>query len=402
MQGTATTMADHSGSPPIPVFRLMGLPNELIKMICNNKEFKLKDLKALRLTNKLLCEYVTNRFGIDAFFEVTVVMSRPSLQAFVDISQHPRFGSRVHYVDISPMLTSEDGVVACSFQDMQMYMNRAAGERHLSDGDAERMLGTAFKTFAKRKQPIYLAITDNESNLISGATLLSNTDHKNRVPWISNWRAATDITFRAVHDSGCKILGLEIQDGEWRKNQYASSFDTDDIVAQIESVCAQLTVLQVEHHHTDTESTSKTIKRMLRAAKHLDELYLYRLTDRTTAVSEVIKDVGAMSLRVLCITNFKMDLSELIAVLNNQKTTLSKVELSIGCIEEGTCRDLIVWIKNHLVRLVRLELDDLCDHRTWDLCCDITNSCIIEEHEDMQACLADILNAKREIRDVED
>ncbi|KAG9859306.1 hypothetical protein KCU98_g157, partial [Aureobasidium melanogenum] len=140
---------------------------------------------------------------------------------------------------------------------------------------------------------------------------------------------------------------------------------------------------------------------MLRAAKHLEELYLYRLTDMTTTVSEVIKDVGAVSLRVLCITNFKMGLSELVAFLNNQKMTLSEVELSFGCIEEGMCRDLIVWIKDHLVRLVRLDLDDLCDHSEWETCCNITNGCIIEEHEDMQACLADILNGKRKERHFE-
>ncbi|KAG9859303.1 hypothetical protein KCU98_g156, partial [Aureobasidium melanogenum] len=143
----------------------MDLPNELIKMICNNKEFKLKDLKALRLTNKLLCEYVTNRFGIDAFFEVTVVMSRPSLQAFVDISQHPRFGARISFVDVSPMLTSENGVVTCSLEDMRMYMNRELGERHVRAGDVERMFGIAFEAFAKREQHIHLAITDNETNM---------------------------------------------------------------------------------------------------------------------------------------------------------------------------------------------------------------------------------------------
>lgn len=219
----------------------MDLPNELIKIICDNEEFNIKDPKSIRPTNKLLCEFVTDKFGIDAFFDVSVTMSRPSLRAFMELSQHPRLGKHVRYVDVSPMFTSGNGSVTCGLEDMRRYMNRASGEKNLIEsGDAETVLGIAFKAFAQREQPIRLAVNDEELNMVGGKTLLSNTHHRHRAPWISKWRKTAEITIRAVHDSGCRILELTIQDEGWRDNQYTSSFDTDAVASQLESVCSQL------------------------------------------------------------------------------------------------------------------------------------------------------------------
>ncbi|KAG9659395.1 hypothetical protein KCU95_g1585, partial [Aureobasidium melanogenum] len=380
----------------------MDLPNELIRKICIDKGLKVKDLKSLRLTSKLLCDFVKDKFGAVAFFEVTAVISRPSLQALIELSQHPHFGRRVHYVDVSPMFTSENASVACNLEDMRKYMNRACGEKQLSSGDAERMLGIAFRAFAERKQPIRLAITDDEAYMLGGTTLLSITDHKGRVPWISDWRKTTDITIRAVHGSGCNILDLEIRDEGWQIHQYASSFDTDDIAAQLESVCAQLTLLDVEYNHIDLETTSNSVKRMVKAAKHLKELYLIRRGDDfVDIVPEIINNVASTSLRKIFITNFRMHSSDLIAFLQIHKRTLIDVEFEDACIVDGNCKDLVAWIKDNLVHLRHLVMDTICDHPMGASFCDVhfARNYTIESHEDMQACLADILDGKRESKD---
>lgn len=385
-----------SSGPPA-VFRLMDLPNELIRKICNDKGLKIKDLKSLRLTSKLLCDIITEKFGAVAFFEVTAVISRPSLQALIEVSQHPQFGRRVHYVDVSPMLTSKNGSVVCSLENMRRYMNRAVGEKQLGDGDAERMLGIAFKTFAKRKQPIRLAITDDESYMLCGTTLLSNTDHKDHVPWILDWKKTTDLTIRAVHESGCKILDLEIRDEGWCYDQYASSFDTDDIAAHLESVCAQLALLDVEHNHLDLHTTSRSVKRMVKAAKHLEELYLVRMGDDSVGiVPEIIKNVASTSLRKIFLTHFHIHSTELIVFLDIHKCTLTDVQLEDMCIENGRWKDVVAWIKDNLRHLRRLVMDTVCDHLFWAMVCHdgFARNYTIESHEDMQACLASILDGK--------
>ncbi|KAG9747248.1 hypothetical protein KCU73_g7398, partial [Aureobasidium melanogenum] len=404
MQSIAATMADHSSSPPIPVFRLMDLPNELIKMICNNEELKIKDLKALRLTNKLLCEIVTNRFAEKCFHEIAVVMSRPSLQVFNQLSQHPRLGPYVSRIKISPIFVPRTGCQTVTLETLQFYENREAAERELSEsGDAERMLGISFGAFADREQAISLAFTEDESNTVGGKGLLSIVDNEKNYSWTSRWKEMIEITIRAVFDHNCKISELQLQDKGFSsyRVEHASSFCTDKIAAQLESVCSRLTLIRVEHCNTDIKILSKSVKRMVKAAKQLKEFHLFQFNEVNDVVPEIIKDVASVSLEKATIAFAEIYFSDLIAFLHTHKQTLTEFDLSVACILGGTCKDLIAWIKEHLVHLRCLVMEGVCNHHIGAYGCDVTYSCTIDAHEDMQACLADISNGKREIRDVE-
>ncbi|KAH0363442.1 hypothetical protein KCU65_g7454, partial [Aureobasidium melanogenum] len=356
MQDTAATMEEPAVVPS--VFRLMDLPTELIKIICNDQEFKIKDLKALRLTNKLLCEAITDRFAEKCFHEIAVAMSRPSLQAFNQLSQHPRLGPYVSRIKIFPILITRTGRVTIAIETMQLSESR----------DAERMLGISFGAFAERKQAISLAITDDVSNLVG------------------------------VSDHNCKILGLKIQDKGSLFYPHASAFFTDKSAAQLESVCSQLTLFHFEDGQLDKEITSKSIKRIVKAAKQLKELHLLQTNDVDDVLPEIIKDVASRSLEKVTLAYLQIHFWDLIAFLNIHKQTLTELDFSVACIMGGTIKDLIAWIKENLAHLRCLVMEEVCNHPIGSHGCPITYSCTINPHEDMQTCLADILNGKRALQ----
>lgn len=128
---------------------------------------------------------------------------------------------------------------------------------------------------------------------------------------------------------------------------------------------------------------------MVKAAKHLKELTLLQMADENV-VPEIIGSVSSVSLEEVCITGCRIHLSELLAFLDIHKRTLIDFEFSGACVLDGTCKDLVAWIRNHLVRLERLVIEDVCDHGMGMHLRGVTKSYFIEKDEDMQACLADI------------
>lgn len=75
----------------------MDLPNELIRAICFDDDgLKGKDLKSLRLVNKHISDFASDSFAEIYLESFTVVMTRSSIQAFIDISRHSRFSRYVH------------------------------------------------------------------------------------------------------------------------------------------------------------------------------------------------------------------------------------------------------------------------------------------------------------------
>ncbi|THY36300.1 hypothetical protein D6D01_00570 [Aureobasidium pullulans] len=105
-------MVDTPKTDSTAPFRLMNLPNELINAICFDDGLEGKDLKSLRLVNKHISEFASDSFAEFYLESFTVVMTRSSIQAFIDISRHPHFSRYVHKVNISPVCASSEGLIA--------------------------------------------------------------------------------------------------------------------------------------------------------------------------------------------------------------------------------------------------------------------------------------------------
>lgn len=274
----------------------MDLPNELIKTICDNDEFDIKALKALRLTNKLLSEFVTKRFGKQSFCNITVLMSRFSLQAFCELSHHPSFGPVVEKVNLSPMFVPQCGIEGLptpkthgtmgagrsvhrtkSLQSVRRgFLNRMCEERETETfGCAQRMLAIAFKAFALRGQWLFLEFWNNEECAIGANHLLHNEDYGTQRFWHLEWQTTIESTIKAASSQGCKIKGLLFCcDGRRQDTTNYSSLCTDNIGQPLDFVCSQLTHLEIEFENEDFEATTISVKRMVSAAHNLKVLRL--------------------------------------------------------------------------------------------------------------------------------
>ncbi|THZ99535.1 hypothetical protein D6C82_05103 [Aureobasidium pullulans] len=288
------------------LFRLMDLPNELIKLVCSHADLSVYDLMALRRTCKLTFECSSDEFARRCFHSITVLMARSSLLAFIELSQHPRFGPFIQWINISPTIASEEGLrflpsataphihdipvppviqgftafvldVQC-MDVMRTYLNRFREENELkTDGSAEQMLNIAFKAFVERKQNIRLSFSDQETNAVGAKHLLPNRDFGERTVWHLEWKETIARTIKAAFKQGCTIVEIALHETGRKDAQNNSSCCTDDIEQELASVCAQLTCLTVDFEHRDIETTSRSIRRMVSAARDLSCLYLYEI-----------------------------------------------------------------------------------------------------------------------------
>lgn len=85
---TATQWHPIDFIPSSALFRLMDLPNELIKLVCSHADLSVYDLMALRRTCKLTREFSSDEFAGRCFHSITVLVARSSLLAFIELSQH--------------------------------------------------------------------------------------------------------------------------------------------------------------------------------------------------------------------------------------------------------------------------------------------------------------------------
>ncbi|THY70988.1 hypothetical protein D6C95_10292, partial [Aureobasidium pullulans] len=287
------------------LFRLMDLPNELIKLVCSHADLSVYDLMALRRTCKLTHEFSSDELAGRCFHSITVLMARSSLRAFIELSQHPRFGPFVKSINISPTSASAEGLRVLpsatiplahethpGFEDvvdafvlgaqsldiMRTYLNRFREENELkTDGSAEQMLNIAFKAFAERKQDIRLSFSDQETNAVGAKHLLPNRDFGERTVWHLEWKETIARTIKAAFKQGCTIVEIALHETGRKDAQNNSSCCTDDIEQELASVCAQLTCLTVDFEHRDIETTSRSIERMVSAVKDLPWLYLHQI-----------------------------------------------------------------------------------------------------------------------------
>ncbi|THZ86566.1 hypothetical protein D6C84_02388 [Aureobasidium pullulans] len=387
--------------PSSALFRLMDLPNELIKLVCSHADLSVYDLMALRRTCKLTREFSSDEFARRCFHSITVLIARSSLLAFIELSQHPRFGPFIQCINISPTIASEEGLkvlppataphrhgvpVPLAFQrvedfildvqcmdTMRTYLNRLREENELkTDGSAEQMLNIAFKAFAERKQDIRLSFSDQETNAVGAKHLLPNRDFGERTVWHLEWKETIARTIKAAFKQGCTIVEIALHETGRKDAQNNSSCCTDDIEQELASVRAQLTCLTVDFEHRDIETTSRSIERMVSAVKDLSWLYLHQIGEFDDSnqryMPEILDCVAATSLEQMSLGYCRMSQSQLTAFIEKHSATLHDLQLHEACLITGSCMSLIAWIKDNLPCLKYLELDGMCEHGNKTTC----------------------------------
>ncbi|THX21257.1 hypothetical protein D6D11_10706, partial [Aureobasidium pullulans] len=412
-------MADTADSA---LFRLMDLPNELIKLVCSHADLSVYDLMALRRTCKLTREFSSDEFARRCFHSITVLMARSSFRAFIELSQHPHFGPFVKWINFSPISASAEGLRvlpsatrplahethpvfegvvdafvlgAQSLDIMRTYRNRYREEAQLkTDGSAEQMLNVAFKAFAERKQKICLAFNDEELNIVGAQHLLSNLHFAQCTVWYLERKETIARTIRAAFKQGCTIDRIELCETTRQDARNISACCTDGIEQELTSLCSQLDALDIDICHQDTETTVRSAKRMVSAAPSLKSLDIYEIGDYNNAnqvhIPGILKCVASKSLRRIHLGNFQISTSDLASFLARYRNLLYDLQLFYVCLVDGDCMSLIAWIRDNLPRLKELCLEGICDHVEGTFCQEYS-SCIIGEKGDVQTELAKIL-----------
>ncbi|TIA46888.1 hypothetical protein D6C79_04956 [Aureobasidium pullulans] len=392
-------MADTADSALI---RLMDLPNELIKLVRSHADLSVYDLMALRRTCKLTFECSSDGFARRCFHSITVLMARSSLLAFIELSQHPRFGPFIQWINISPTIASEEGLgflpsaTAPHIHDILVPPVIQGFAAFVLD-----MLNIAFKAFAERKQNICLSFSDQETNAVGAKHLPPNRDFGERTVWHLEWKETIARTIKAAFKQGCTIVEIALRETGRKDAQNNSSCCTDDIEQELVSVCAQLTCLTVDFEHRDIETTSRSIKRMVSAAKDLSWLYLHQIGEFDDSnqryMPEILDCVAATSLEQMSLGYCKMSQSQLTAFIEKHSATLHDLQLHEACLITGSCMSLIAWIKDNLPCLKYLELDGMCEHGNKTTCDgDAFKSYWVGygKEKDVQVSLANMLDGK--------
>jgi hypothetical protein len=324
-------------SDPPTKFRLLYLPNEIIREICVRPELRRKDLRALRLTSKLLCEISLQRFAKESFSEVTVLMTRLSLRTFIKLAQHPYFGSLIKLITISPVFTPHGHVIPsevpgseCSTEMIKLvktYLVRSRKDHELSsNGSFERMLRVAFKAIVQREQCLQLQFCDNEYNAIGTIDPLRETAFRKCL--------IRRLDSRAVTSQGCNVAGFSIN-GVNRDNSVAvSNLCANSIKQEISSLCSQLSRLEISFTHDDVESTTKSAKCMVSAACNLTHLRLLGIDSGffspPSYVQSILDCVASTSLESILLYGFNLSNTELIGFLDLHRDTLEEINLIAG------------------------------------------------------------------------
>ncbi|TIA45687.1 hypothetical protein D6C79_05529 [Aureobasidium pullulans] len=345
-------MVDTPKTDSTAPFRLMDLPNELIRAICFDDGLKGKDLKSLRLVNKHISDFASDSFAEFYLESFTVVMTCSSIQAFIDISRHPRFNRYVHTVDISPVCASPQGLIVLaqnltpvpmetdkrkkkaepSHKEFCFYTNRYSAEKGLrSSGDAQKMLGTAFDMLAKRDQHLGLAFDVNQSNPLESITI--NFD----------------------------IGGLE--------------------------------------------PPLLSAKRILSAATNLKHINIGTVSDEFHSFvnAQILDCIPSPSIESVGLFTFAINQLDLMRFLTKHQAAIQGITLR-NCRLQGSWESLTVWVRDHLPKLDHLEMDGV-----WDRLDDgpgyVQEGPLIKivPGEDMQARINEILKdgRQKEIKEAE-
>ncbi|THZ18619.1 hypothetical protein D6C91_05441 [Aureobasidium pullulans] len=384
----------------------MDLPNELIRAICFDDGLEGKDLKSLRLVNKHISEFASDSFAEFYLESFTVVMTRSSIQAFINYQDTPASVAMYtrQYLACLRFFRGSRSVVLMetdrkkkraepSHKEVCFYTNRYFAEKGLrSSGDAQKMLGTAFDMLAKRDQYLGLAF---EGNPVGAKGYLYNRPfnefgNDDRI-WAPIWKETIQTTIKAIHEHECKINGLSIEGAQLGSYHWISSLCTRGIEAELATVCRQLESITINFDIGGLEPPLLSAKRILSAATNLKHINIGAMSDEvhSFANTQVLNFIRSPSI-------------ENVGLFAHQ-AAIQGITLR-NCRLQGSWESLAVWVRDHLPKLDHLEMDYV-----WDCLNDVAGYVQgdplikIVPGEDIKARINEILEDERqkEIKEAE-
>lgn len=340
-------------------------------------------------------------------------MSRPSLEAFVELSQHPYFGSFVEKINVSPIIDvmlsittflqsgTFEGTDVTEIASLYLTTQRDARKARTCES-ADQLLSVAFKAFAQRQQHLKLEFCDNEHNAVGPRDPLHDEAFERRVSmWKLNWSSTIERTTKAVTSHGCTVTELSIHESDLKRCSSHYKRYTDDFESQLGSLSEKLVRLSIRMNNKDIDATTWKIQRIVSSARNLKFLDLKKLgawgSLEPQDYPQILDCVLSTCLETIVIGQFEISEQELLEFLGRQRGTLKNLRLLTGCLFQGSCMSLIAWIRDNLPSLVHLELSMICDSPDHTDCPVVSRkSYRVSRGDNMQARLADILNGKYE------
>lgn len=327
---------------------------------------------ALRLTSKSQGVHAsaTKAFAKRYFTDVHLLYSQYSLETFVEICQHPIFGSSIRRVQLSSARYDEkyfyDTVddwmenryyhYTVFAERIQLLAERCDAER-FDYHQVDSLLHQAFNTLAKSGRSFVLAVATDEQNSLGCSEVWSAsnicTDHLE-----ADSMGMLSFLVRAADKSGCKVGGFEIHsalDQDKSMDEYLSD------VWEEWKVVRSLTELKLDlpiglGSYGDGEGHG-TIYDLLSLTPHLKTLHIRSGTfaedDDTFRVwAEVF---SRLPLEELHLTSLCVSHDTITDLLENLGPTLRRLKL-FECKIYGSWKQILLSIQLHTLKLEELEI----------------------------------------------
>jgi hypothetical protein len=394
----------------IQPFRLLDLPAELIRQIRTDSDFDKHDLMALRLTCALTRDSLTQLFDSMCFIGISVLLTRRSLQALIDISKHPRIGPKIQSVTITPLRTFPEALQSllsvkhpvyregdlanakASAKAVHQYLDRYHEEMELElTSDASRLLTEAFMTLRTYDGPLCLEVTDLEETHIGAQGCISGALIEEEKEWSVfklYWEETVSLMIKAVVDGGCQVARLSLACVTDAELMDGGKLWNNDLDEYIDRLSGNLTAFDVDVHCHDPETVLKSVKRVVAQAKDLEILNFHRCADELfDDFVEISNSIASSSLEAFNKSYVCCSVSDMILFLSKHKSTLDHISLSDVRLV-GSWKALVQWIIPNLTSLSTFIMDDVNDDEFHS---GPLPRCNLDELEDMPTALEKLL-----------
>lgn len=352
-------------------FDLLYLPLELVCAVTD--AIVLNDLPALRLTCHHLKTLSAKRFQSGYFGERTVFRSIRSLNALVDITNHPEFGPALHTLfvgshrlppDVLEDLETDvydeihDGPLPIDperkreiLAPLKFLRSRVEEQKSLEeDGTQIMLLTSAMNNIKRLGHSLHLGVGHIKGwgwSDFYDSEGLNFHDAKFSMNSLLSAAAASNIVVNSLH---MHLLG-------------GAEFATIHIEPTSRKVIASLEILRITLHSPQTADGFARIIILLNCTRNLRELHIDMADWNEGQVfrsrtSFIRRSINRNSLRSLSLLGYNTSIAELVEILAAQARTLQDLHLHrVRLPEEYHWEALHKWIEDHL-SLQRLCIDE--------------------------------------------
>jgi hypothetical protein len=364
-------------------FRMLDLPTKLVRQICMDRSFDRHDLMALRLTCRLMCEFSTEPFDDECFTGVSVLLTRRSLQALIEILKHSRIRPRIQAITLTPLRTFPEALSSllptnnsvyrtgdlakakASANLVYQYLDRYHEEMELEQsGDTLRLLTEAFASLEDDGDSLYLEVSDVEDSLIGAQGCFSRAlveFDKEKTVFRMRWKEAMGFLIKAMIDSGLRAGRLTLFNGTNADLIGGGELWDGGLDEDVNRLSASLTAFDVDVRLHDTDAALKSVKQVVSQADNLKIFTFQRLgLQFFSDLVEISDAITSDSLDCIAISHLYCTPLDLISFLSKHKSTLVSFWLSCSRLQ-GSWSSLVEWIRSNLTFLRTFGMQAIFD-----------------------------------------